>query len=334
MSGTKKEEYWDVYTKERIRTGRLHRRGDRMKDGEYHLVVHVCIFNSKNQLLIQQRQPFKKGWPNMWDLSVGGSAVAGDSSSQAAEREVMEELGIELKLSEYRPVFTMNFSDGFDDYYIVRKDVELSELSLQEEEVQSVRWVDREEALRMQREGIFIPYWFLGKLFEIKDTHSFDAHGDRKSMLRVDFASPENLKSWMSLAEIVRDGFPGLETEEALEDYRNTAMKNIERGSAICAVDGYTVVGILLFSEKQNCISCMAVHPEYRRQNIASRMVRLMLTKLDRHRDVTVETFREGDEKAAAARAFYASQGFVPGELCTSMDYPTQQFVLMASATE
>lgn len=36
-----------------------------MKDGEYHLAVHVCIFNSENQLLIQQRQPYKGGWPNM-----------------------------------------------------------------------------------------------------------------------------------------------------------------------------------------------------------------------------------------------------------------------------
>lgn len=330
MTEKVKEEYWDVYTKDRIRTGRLHRRGDKMKKGNYHLVVHVCIFNSKNQLLIQQRQPFKKGWPNMWDLSVGGSAVAGDSSSQAAEREVMEELGLKLDLSEYRPVFTMNFSDGFDDYYIVKKDVKLSELRLQEEEVQRVRWVDKEEALRMQREGIFIPYWFLGKLFEIKDTQSFDAHGDRRQMLCVDFASPGNMKSWMSLAEIVRDGFPGLETEEALEDYRNTVIKNIGRGSAICALDGSTVVGILLFSEKQNCISCMAVHPEYRRQNIATRMIQLMLTKLDKNRDITVETFREGDEKGTAARAFYASLGFVPGELCLSLDYPTQKFMLHA----
>ncbi len=331
MTETKKEEYWDVYTKERVRTGRFHRRGDRMKDGDYHLVVHVCIFNSKNQLLIQQRQPFKKSWSNMWDLSVGGSAVAGDSSSQAAEREVMEELGLKLDLSEYRPVFTMNFKDGFDDYYIVRKDVELSELCLQEEEVQSVRWVEKEEVLRMQREGIFIPYWFIDQLFEIKDTHSFDAHGDRRQALRVDFASSENLKSWMNLVEIVKDGFPGLETEEGLEDYRNTTVKNIERGSAVCALDGYIVVGILLFSEKHNCISCMAVHPEYRRQNIAARMMQLMLTKLDRNRDITVKTYREGDEKGEAARAFYAARGFVPGELCLSLDYPAQKFILKPS---
>ena len=79
MTGKKEDEFWDVYTEERIRTGRLHRRGDKMKEGEYHMVVHVCIFNSRRQLLVQQRQPFKKGWPNLWDVSVGGSAVAGDS---------------------------------------------------------------------------------------------------------------------------------------------------------------------------------------------------------------------------------------------------------------
>lgn len=37
MAGKVKEEFWDVYTKERIRTGRLHRRGDKMKK-DYHLV--------------------------------------------------------------------------------------------------------------------------------------------------------------------------------------------------------------------------------------------------------------------------------------------------------
>lgn len=57
----------------------------------------------------------------------------------------------------------------------------------------------------------------------------------------------------------------------------------------------------------------MAVHPEYRRQRIAARMVELMLTKLNRNRDIRVETFREGDEKGAAPRAFYKSMGFVPG---------------------
>lgn len=331
MAGKREEEFWDVYTKERVRTGRLHRRGEKMKEGEYHLVVHICILNSKNELLIQQRQPFKKGWPNLWDISVGGSAVAGDDSQRAAEREVLEELGIKLDLSDCRPNFTMNFSDGFDDYYIIRQDVDVSELRLQEEEVQRVRWADKAEVLRMQKAGIMIPYWFLDKIFEIGDVQSFDAHGDRRQLLEIGFAGLENLESWMNLAEIVRENFPGLETEEALAEYRATVRKNMERGSAICALDGNVVVGILLFSIRRSMIGCMAVHPEYRRKHIAARMVELMLSKMDPGREVSVETFREGDEKGTAPRAFYQSLGFLPGEPGIAEGYPVQRFVLSRS---
>lgn len=175
MADAAEDELWDLYTKDREKTGKLHRRGDEMKDGEYHLVIHVCIFNSKNQLLIQQRQPFKEGWPNMWDVTVGGSALQGENSFQAAERELFEEIGLELDLSDTRPNFTINFPQGFDDYYILEHEVDLTALHLQEEEVQAVRWVSKEEVLRMQEEGAMIPYWFLDKLFEIRGT--FGAHG-------------------------------------------------------------------------------------------------------------------------------------------------------------
>ena len=75
-------EFWDIYDMDRIKQNRVIRRGDEFSEGEYHVVVHVCIFNSAGEMLIQQRQPFKDSWPNQWDLSVGGSAVTGDSSQE------------------------------------------------------------------------------------------------------------------------------------------------------------------------------------------------------------------------------------------------------------
>lgn len=111
----------------------------------------------------------------MWDVTVGGSALQGENSFQAAERELFEEIGLELDLSDTRPNFTINFPQGFDDYYILEHEVDLTALRLQEEEVQAVRWVSKEEVLRMQEEGAMIPYWFLDKLFEIRGT--FGAHG-------------------------------------------------------------------------------------------------------------------------------------------------------------
>ncbi len=89
-------EIWDIYDVNRNKTNRTMVRGESFNEGDYHLVVHVCIFNSKGEMLIQQRQPFKSGWPNMWDFTASGSAVSGDTSQMAAEREVDEELGLKI----------------------------------------------------------------------------------------------------------------------------------------------------------------------------------------------------------------------------------------------
>lgn len=151
-------EIWDLYDKDRIKTGETMVRGSKFKENTYHLVVHVCILNLEGKMLIQQRQPFKDGWPNMWDITVGGSAVSGDTSQLAAEREVYEEIGYKLSLDGIRPSLTINFDKGFDDIYLIQKDIDISKLKLQYEEVQSVKWASKEEILSMIDEEIFIPY--------------------------------------------------------------------------------------------------------------------------------------------------------------------------------
>ncbi|MDV4152355.1 NUDIX domain-containing protein [Clostridium sp. AL.422] len=161
-------ELWDIYDKNRNLTGRKIERGGEFSKDEFHLVVHVCIFNSKNEMLIQQRQPWKNGWPNMWDLTVGGSALAGETSTDAAERETLEEIGYTIDLSNERPFFTINFDTGFDDYYIIEKDIDIKDLTLQYEEVQSVKWANKDEVLQLINEGTFINYWFIESLFDIR----------------------------------------------------------------------------------------------------------------------------------------------------------------------
>lgn len=151
-------ELWDVYDRNRNKTGEVIERGKDIINGELHLVVHVCIFNSNGEMLIQHRQSFKDGWPNLWDLSVGGSATQGDTSQTAAEREVLEEIGYKLDLSNTRPYLTINFNHGFDDVYFVEEDIDISTLKLQYEEVQAVKWVSKEEVLSMIDNGLFIPY--------------------------------------------------------------------------------------------------------------------------------------------------------------------------------
>ncbi|BBF43525.1 putative Nudix hydrolase YfcD [Lachnospiraceae bacterium KM106-2] len=152
-------ERWDIYDRNRIKTGKTMLRGSEFSQGDYHMVVHVCIFNRKGEMLIQQRQPFKEGWPDKWDFSVGGSSIAGESSYQAAEREVFEEIGYRIDLSKTRPSLTVNFNLGFDDMYVVQEEIDSEKLTLQKEEVKQVKWASKEEIIRMIEQGDFIPYY-------------------------------------------------------------------------------------------------------------------------------------------------------------------------------
>jgi len=119
-------------------------------------------------MLIQQRQPWKEGWSNMWDVTVGGSALSGETSIEAAERETVEEIGYKIDLSSERPFFTINFEVGFDYYYLVERSIDITDLILQHEEVQAVKWATKNEVLQLVREGKFIDYWFTELLFDMR----------------------------------------------------------------------------------------------------------------------------------------------------------------------
>ena len=48
-------ELWDLYTNEREKTGLVMKRGEPMPKGYCRLVVHICVFNTAGELLIQHR---------------------------------------------------------------------------------------------------------------------------------------------------------------------------------------------------------------------------------------------------------------------------------------
>ena len=165
----------DLYDENRVPLGRVAERHAKKAPGEYRMVVHVCIFNGLGQMLIQQRSPEKTIWPELWDVSIGGGGDAGETSRQGAVREVGEELGYDLDLIGLRPAVTVNFEGGFDDFFVVTRDLDLGDLRLQKEEVSDVRWATLEETLAMLENGQFIPYppSFLRFLFEARGSFDF-----------------------------------------------------------------------------------------------------------------------------------------------------------------
>ena len=114
-------ELWDVYNRDKTKSNKTMVRGEKFEKDAYHLVVHACIFNSQGEMLIQQRQSFKSGWPNMWDVTAGGSAVSGEKSQTAIERELFEEIGLKICLENVQPHLTINFDVGFDDIYLMKE---------------------------------------------------------------------------------------------------------------------------------------------------------------------------------------------------------------------
>ena len=168
-------EYVDLVDENRVPLDRTTERFSRLHRGEYRSVVHICVFNSAGELLIQKRVEDKKLWPGRWDVSAAGGVSAGESPRQAAEREFSEELGVPLDLTGRRPALTVNFDRGFDDYYIVNRDIDLADLRLQAEEVSEARWATVEEAEAMIDRGEFINYpkSFLRFLYDMRHSYGF-----------------------------------------------------------------------------------------------------------------------------------------------------------------
>lgn len=145
--------------------------------------------------------------------------------------------------------------------------------------------------------------------------------------MEIRLAKTTDIDGWMLLVNKVKDSFPGLETNEALNEHRATALDFIRNNSAICAVTENKIVGSLLFSKDQNMLCFLAVDPDYRRLHIAEQMVNFMLGFMNPQRDIVVTTYREGVSEGIAARAFYNHLGFTEGKLKEEFGYPVQEFL-------
>lgn len=113
-------------------------------NGEYRQSVHTWIMNSKGEFLIQKRSPNKKFFPNMWSQT-GGGVDEGETTLQAALRECKEELGITIDLSNIELILSFKRKFDFVDVWLVKQDIDISNIVLQEEEVSEVKWSSIDE---------------------------------------------------------------------------------------------------------------------------------------------------------------------------------------------
>lgn len=137
----------DIYNKRREKTNKTCERG-KEKDGEYGLSVHIWIMNKEGKFLIQKRTKSRKRFPNMWSLTAG-AVDTGETSEEGAIREAKEEIGVDINKDDMELILSFKRTHNFLDVWLVRKDIDLKNIVMQEEEVQKVKWVTREELEEM-----------------------------------------------------------------------------------------------------------------------------------------------------------------------------------------
>ena len=150
------KELVDLYDSNRTPLGRTHDRANKLADGEFIIVVGIWIFNSKNEILLTKRHPNKKFAPNLWE-NTGGHVSAGETSVAAVVRELREETGIIAEMDEVIYLGTAKVPPFFGDNYYVRKDISLSDVTLQDGETVDVKWVSYTEFERMISNGELAP---------------------------------------------------------------------------------------------------------------------------------------------------------------------------------
>ena len=123
-----------------------------LENGEFRLSCFVWIINDKDEILIQQRLSTAKNCPNMWETTSGG-ALEGDDALSGVLRELEEELGIKANKDDLRFIGSYARVNDFVEVFLLKSNISISELKLQEDEVQAVKWVTIKEFEQIVSEG-------------------------------------------------------------------------------------------------------------------------------------------------------------------------------------
>lgn len=149
------EELIDVLDENGNKTGEILTREQIHKKGLCHRIVVIAIIDAKRNILMQQRSKNKAKNPEKWDLAAARHVSSGQTSTEAAIRETLEEVGIKINERELEHIFTYRNKENVEedyidnqiyDCYIVKRDkIDLKDIKMQESEVEQVKLCNLKE---------------------------------------------------------------------------------------------------------------------------------------------------------------------------------------------
>lgn len=161
-------ELLDVVDENGIPTGAVVPRDMAHREGIRHRTAHVWLVRRREgslQILLQKRCAAKDSWPGCYDISSAGHIPAGVDFIPSALRELQEELGVTAPAEAL--IFCGNRrirADGtfhgvpfhdrqYSRVFALFLDREEADFRLQEEEIDSVRWMDWNECFASVKDG-------------------------------------------------------------------------------------------------------------------------------------------------------------------------------------
>lgn len=150
-------EFFDVLDENGEKTGRIKERSLVHEDGDVHGTSHIWVVRRTEEgydVLLQKRSADKDSFPGCYDISSAGHVAAGSGYLETAVREIGEELGISASKDDlhfigfHKGIMNGNFyGRDFQNHeisavYVYDKPVKMENISLQEEEVEEVIWMD------------------------------------------------------------------------------------------------------------------------------------------------------------------------------------------------
>ena len=160
------EELIDVLDEFGNKTGIIKTKGEIKHDGDYHRAISILIINN-DKILIQKRSESKKVYPNLWSLFVKGHVQSKETSIAACIRELKEELGIKIEKSELKYLYTIKEEKNTNNYiekiffdtYILKKDINLNDITIQKEELSEVKYLLIKDAYNLlnKENKLFVP---------------------------------------------------------------------------------------------------------------------------------------------------------------------------------
>lgn len=163
-----KKELLEIYDKRGNYLGLLERSECHKNPEIAHKAVHVLVFNSKLELLLQKRSNKKELYPDHWDTSVGGHLMPGETYLEAAIRECLEELGFKPENLNFLYSYRANFPNETElvkTYYTIFDGPYNFSNS---QEVSEVKFFSLEELFLLKDMAGFSPY-FLVELKHLKE---------------------------------------------------------------------------------------------------------------------------------------------------------------------